>query len=148
MRIITTCMLLAIGLAACSQEAPTPPSENPAKAEVPETTDVPVAAPTTAARESTGDSIFSVSPGSFSACDATDGAVVGIAKWDVSAQGVSEVALYVESPGNARKLWLNGGATGEEKTGNWVFDQTKFTLKDRLSDKEIAQLTVVAIPCQ
>ncbi len=156
MRIFTTSFLMLIALAGCSKEAPVAPAETPTKTEVPVVADAPQApaAPTAPATsgapatlDSVGDEVFSVSPGSFAACNAQNGAVIGTAKWDVIAKGVSEVALYVESPGNAQKLWLNGGSKGEEKTGNWVFDKTRFILKDRLSDKEIAQVTVVAVPC-
>lgn len=153
-------LLLLFALVGCSQEAPVAPPEKTSNAEAadntvaaaPSTTtvDVPQAAVVDAPAtvERIGDTVFSISPGTFAVCKAVDGAVVGTAKWDVTSQGVKEVAVYVESPDNPRKLWLNGGATGEEKTGNWVFDQTKFILKDRLSDREIAQLTIVATPCE
>ncbi len=94
-----------------------------------------------------GDSTFNISPGSFLLCKAKDGAVIATAKWDVSSLGVKEVAIYVESPGNPRKLWLIGSHSGAESTGNWVFDQSRFTLIDRLSKKQLAQLAINAIPC-
>lgn len=106
---------------------------------------VPEVAPAAAA---IGDATLSVTPGSFRACEAKDGAITATARWDVTDKGVKEVAIYVESPNNERKLWLNGGATGESTTGNWVFDQSHFEMVERGTEKPIAELTVKATPCE
>jgi len=42
---------------------------------------------------------------------------------------------------------LNGGASGESTTGNWVFPDTKFVMVERGSEKPLAELTVKATPC-
>lgn len=141
---------LLLVTAGCGQEAPPAPSATPdpgaaAAAAAPSPAPAPAAAQPA---EPAGDAVLSVTPGSFRACDASNGAITATAKWDASSMGVAEVAIYVESPGNARKLWLNGGASGESTTGNWVFDQTIFTMVERGSEKPISQVTVKAVPCE
>jgi hypothetical protein len=91
---------------------------------------------------------LSLAPDSFRDCDAKGGAIIVTAKWDVTDSGSTGVAIYVESPGNDRKLWLVGGASGESQTGKWVFDKSKFTMLDKESGKLLAQRAVVAVPCQ
>lgn len=144
-KLVAIALLLAT--AGCGQEAPPAPSANPAPpAEaVAAPAPAPVAVP---AAEPVGDAVLSVAPGSFRACEATNGAITATAKWDASSKGAAEVAIYVESPGNERKLWLNGGATGESTTGNWVFDQTIFTMVERGTEKPLSQVTVKAVPCE
>ena len=136
---------LAVALASCSQGAP------PAPADASATTAATQAQPVEAAKQvqpPIGDATFSVNPGSFRTCDAQGGAITSTAKWDVSAMNVAEVSVYVTDSKGERKLWLNGGATGESTTGNWVFPDSKFELVERGSEKPLAELTVKATPCE
>lgn len=131
------------GATACSQEAP--PAPNDAAAAPPVAT-----APTEAkqVQPPIGDAMFSIDPGSFRTCDAVDGAITSTAKWDVAAKQVAEVSIYVVDAKGERKLWLNGGSSGQSTTGNWVFPDTKFQLVERESGKSLAELTVKANPCE
>lgn len=95
-----------------------------------------------------GDATFSINPGSFRTCDAENGAITATAKWDVSAKNIAEVSIFVTDTKGERKLWLNGGTTGESTTGNWVFPDSKFELVELGGEKAIAELTVKAIPCE
>jgi len=141
-KILVAAMFLA-GATACSQEAPPAPAGDAAPA------------PTTAVEAPAakqvqppiGDATFSINPGSFRTCDAENGAITATAKWDVTAQNLAEVAVYVTDAKGERKLWLNGGTVGESTTGNWVFPDSKFELVDRATEKQIAELVVKAIPC-
>ena len=92
--------------------------------------------------------MFSIDPGSFRTCDAVDGAITSTAKWDVASKQVAEVSIYVVDAKGERKLWLNGGPSGQSTTGNWVFPDTKFQLVERDGGKSLAELTVKAIPCE
>jgi len=136
-------MLLAC-VAACSQEAPPAPAGDTAA-----TPPAPAVAPAPAkqVQPPIGDATLSINPGSFRICDAENGAITSTAKWDVSARKIAEVSIYVVDPKGEKKLWLNGGATGESTTGNWVFPDTKFVMVERGSEKPLAELTVKATPC-
>ena len=136
-------MLLAC-VAACSQEAPPAPAGDTAA-----TPPAPAVAPAPAkqVQPPIGDATLSINPGSFRICDAENGAITSTAKWDVSARKIAEVSIYIVDPKGEKKLWLNGGATGESTTGNWVFPDTKFVMVERGSEKPLAELTVKATPC-
>jgi hypothetical protein len=136
-------MLLA-GVAACSQEAPPAPAGDTAA-----TPPAPAVAPAPAkqVQPPIGDATLSINPGSFRICDAENGAITSTAKWDVTAKKIAEVSIYIVDPKGGKKLWLNGGATGESTTGNWVFPDTKFVMVERGSEKLLAELTVKASAC-
>lgn len=138
---------LLVGLAGCSQEAPPAPATADAAAPVAAAPAAPVE-PVKQVQPPIGDATFSVNPGSFRTCDAQGGAITSTAKWDVTAKNVAEVSVYVTDAKGDRKLWLNGGATGESTTGNWVFPDSKFELVERGSEKPLAELTVKATPCE
>jgi hypothetical protein len=142
-RILVAAIALA-GLAACSQEAPPAPSPGDGGAPAAAAASTPAPAPQAAP---IGDATFSITPGSFRLCDAQNGAITATAKWDVAAKNVAEVSIYVTDAKGERKLWLNGGASGESTTGNWVFPDSKFDLVERASGKPLGELTVKATPC-
>lgn len=141
-RMILVALLLA-GAAGCSQEAPPASSPDPAGGAAP----VAAGAAAIQGQQEGGDGMFSLTPGSFRACDAKNGAITATAKWDVAAQGVSEVSIYVTGTKGQRKLWLDGGAAGESTTGPWVFPGSKFELVERGTEKALAEFTVEATPC-
>jgi hypothetical protein len=132
------------GVAACSQEAPPAPAGDTAA-----TPPAPAVAPAPAkqVQPPIGDATLSINPGSFRICDAENGAITSTAKWDVTAKKIAEVSIYIVDPKGGKKLWLNGGATGESTTGNWVFPDTKFVMVERGSEKLLAELTVKASAC-
>lgn len=95
-----------------------------------------------------GDALLNISSGQFAACAPPHGTVVATVRWDAAPMAAERVEIYVESPGNARKLWTNGGVSGEAETGPWVYDQTRFTLSDARSGKVLAERTLQAVPCK
>lgn len=137
-------VLLLILLSACSKEGPPPPSSDPKSS-----AEMPAQQPHQAASApvTVGDASFSITPGSFRICEAPNGAVTSVAKWDVASKGVSEVSIYVINSNGEKKLWLNGGSSGESTTGNWVFPDAKFLLVERGSEKVLGEVTVKATPC-
>lgn len=144
-KILLVAMALA-GAAGCSQEAPPASSSDAAAPPV-----AAGAAPAPAAKQvqpPIGDAMFSINPGSFRMCDAENGAIAATAKWDVSAKNIAEVSIFVIDAKGERKLWLNGGTTGESTTGNWVFPDSKFELVELGGETALAELTVKATPCE
>lgn len=79
-------------------------------------------------------------------CSQTPVAVATVT-WDVGTLAASGVSIFVESPGNPRKLWAEEAQKDEATTGKWVFEGTRFTLQDRISGAVLAQRTVDKIPC-
>jgi hypothetical protein len=68
--------------------------------------------------------------------------------WDAGALAAGGVSVFVESPGNPRKLWVEAGQKDTATTGKWVFEGTQFTLQDRVSGAVLARRAVAKIPCQ
>ena len=144
---VPVALLLACVLG-CSQEAPGPAASSPPPAAPVPADSVPApASPGALPQSSIGDAVFSLAPGSFRLCDARNGAIASTARWDATAKDIGEVSIYVIDAKGERKLWLDGGASGESTTGEWVFPDTMFQLVDRASGKPIAELTVGATPC-
>jgi hypothetical protein len=143
----------AIALAGgCSQEVPfAAPAPAPAAPTVPT---APAAASLTDdcsaasqdASESPGDDVFAITLVDKPVCSSAP-AATAVAKWNVSAANVAAVSIYVNSPGNPRKLWVDGTATGEQTTGPWVFENTCFSLLNKDTGRVLATRLVGAIPC-
>jgi len=91
--------------------------------------------------------VFSMTPDSIRACGGGNGGIVSTAKWDVTAQRIHEVAIYVIDAKGERKLWLAGGAKGEATTGKWVFPDSTFRLVGRKSGETISEIAIRALPC-
>lgn len=127
-----------LGLAGCSQEVPNVPA--PAPVTVPAAT-TPAAAP---ASVLPADSVTIELSGAD--CSETP-VVIATVGWDAGALAAGGVSVFVESPGNARKLWVEAGQKDEATTGKWVFEGTRFTLQDRVSGVLLAQRSVDKIPC-
>lgn len=137
-RVLMPAVLL--GLAACSQEVPNVPA--PA-APAPAASAGPAAA-APAADALPGDKVTVT----LAEVDCT-GTPVAVATmgWDAGALAAGGVSVFVESPGNPRKLWVEAGQKDKATTGKWVFEGTRFTLQDRLSGEVLARRAVSKIPC-
>ena len=132
-------MLAAVlGLAGCSQEVPNVPAPAPAPAA------------STAAAAPVADALpadkVSVALSDVD-CSGTPVAVATMG-WDAGALAAGGVSVFVESPGNPRKLWVEAGQKDTATTGKWVFEGTQFTLQDRVSGAVLARRAVAKIPCQ
>ena len=129
-------------LSGCSQEVPN----------VPETS-TPVATVAAAPVAGEGGNADKIPAGGMTVAlgqaDCSDGVPVAMAsiEWDAGELAPAGIAIHVESPGNPRKLWLEGRAKGRESTGKWVFAGSRFTLFDKASGQQLAQRAVGDIPC-
>jgi hypothetical protein len=135
--------LLVLSACSCSQEVPSKP----------------VAAPTAAAAQAADASTpvqrapdkldaqhLSVGLGEVD-CSSAPVAVATL-KWDAAALKVSGVSIFVESPGNEQKLWIDGGASGEATTGKWVFEHSRFIVQDKSSGEVLGTRVLDSIPCR
>jgi len=67
--------------------------------------------------------------------------------WDLSQTKVRNFSVWVEAPTQARKLWFSSFTpTGTKKTGNWVRNNTKFTITSS-DGRELTSTVVAAAPC-
>lgn len=130
---ITSVVFVLMVLASCSQEVPEP-RHGAAVDAIPQERRAAVMA-------------FEVQPDTFKACEANHGAITASVRWAVEDGSPSGVAIYVvDSQGN-RKLWLEGGASGESTTGPWVFPGTRFILTERTGGRQLADVVVKGVPC-
>jgi hypothetical protein len=127
--------IVALCLAGCSQEVPNVP------APVAAPTDAPVVAKTDALPADKVTVALSAAD-----CSETPVAVATVG-WDAGTLAAGGVAVFVESPGNPRKLWIEAGQKDQATTGKWIFEGTRFTLQDRESGEVLAQRSVNKIPC-
>jgi len=130
-----------IALAGCSQEVPNVPTPAPVPAASAPAGSAPAAAEAPAL---TADKVTVEL--SDIGCGDTPVAIATLG-WDAGALAAGGVSVFVESPGNARKLWVEAGQKDQATTGKWVFEGTRFTLQDRVSGALLAQRSVDKIPC-
>ncbi len=89
-------------------------------------------------------SVLSVTPSSMTTCVP---AAVADVHWDVSRHaGVNTVQIYIGT-GRSEKLFAEGGATGDAKTGPWVRPGTVFTAKARYSGRVLGTATIAGPTC-
>ncbi len=88
--------------------------------------------------------VLSVTPSSMAACDP---AAVADVHWNASRHaGVNTVQIYIGT-GSSEKLFAEGGATGDAKTGPWVHPGTVFTAEATDSGKMLGMVTVAGPTC-
>jgi len=51
-----------------------------------------------------------------------------LVSWDATALPADGVQIWLQSPGEARKLWTAAAAQGSERTGEWLQNGTKVIL--------------------
>jgi len=137
----TLTLAAVLALAGCSQEVPNVPAPAPAPAASTPGASAPAAA---AAPALPADKVTIGLSGVD--CAETPVAIATLG-WDAGALAAGGVSIFVESPGNARKLWAEAGQKDQATTGKWVFEGTTFTLQDRVSGALLAQRSVDKIPC-
>lgn len=124
-------------LAGCQKAAP-PADSLPAPSQ---------AGATEAAKPAANGVVFTVVPGEVHMCDGRD-RVVSEVSWQVADPAVTTVKVEVDTTTDpARKTFTAGGATGSEKTGDWVVQGVRFHLMDAATGKELASHQVAGLPC-
>jgi hypothetical protein len=126
-----------LALAGCQKAAP-PADSLPAPSP---------AGTTEAARPAATGVTFKVEPGQVHMCDGRD-RVVSKVSWQVTDPAVTTVRVEIDTATDpARKTFTAGGATGSEKTGDWVVQGVRFHLMDATTGKELASHQVAGLPC-
>ena len=133
--LLRTCLITAsLALAACS--------DTPRGVTGPQTESAAIAAPAAAPAAPVAGVSFSANPATIRRCDAKDGNATVSLSWDVKPAGIEYVTLQVGG-----KVFANGVASGSAATGEWVRDDTVFTLLDAASKKTLATLQIPFVDC-
>jgi hypothetical protein len=145
-------LLSALVLAGCGKQ-PSDTPDAPAGTAATEPTEAAPAAPAVAAIGKEGSAQegpygLTVAPGEVFQCAGRD-KVASKVNWKIEDESVgSMVEVYVIGPGQAEgKLFAKGGLKGEAETGNWVYEGTRFVVKDT-AGKELVAYQVAGLPCQ
>lgn len=86
--------------------------------------------------------VFTVTPTTIRRCDAIDGNASVALNWDVREASVGFVTILVGD-----RTFAEGSASGTSTTGNWVRDDTVFSLIDAATKKPLATLQVPFVDC-
>lgn len=143
-------LLSAVVLAGCGKQ-PSDTPETPAEAapsSAPVDTAPAVAAIGKEGSAQEGPYGLTVAPGEVFQCAGRD-KVASKVNWKIEDESVgSMVEVYVIGPGQTEgKLFTKGGLKGEAETGNWVYEGTRFVVKDT-AGKELVAYQVAGLPCQ
>lgn len=89
---------------------------------------------------------INVVPGSMVSCDS---AVEATVKWDLHGThfDAKTVDVYVDDGSNVR-LFTEGGARGEAKTGPWTRPGISFILKNKSGNEKLDEVRVSGPTCQ
>ncbi len=86
--------------------------------------------------------VFTATPATVRRCDATDGNATVSLNWDVRPASIAFVTVMVGD-----RTFAEGTSNGTSTTGNWVRDDTVFTLVDAASRKPLATLQIPFVDC-
>jgi len=88
-----------------------------------------------------------VVPGSVHACTGQD-VVASKIHWTVTNRpGLGAVQLFVSGPNSPKKLFAEGGATGEAETGKWLVARAVIELVDPNTGESLGKHTMSVLPC-
>ncbi len=108
-----------------------------------------IAAVATEVEARNGSSMLKVNPGQVFACAGRD---VTVAKldWNIDDSSIGDwVEVRVIGPGESEpKVFTRGGRQGSAETGQWVFDQTRFSVVNPATGAELVAYQVTALPCK
>lgn len=138
-------LTLCIALTACSPET-APQAEPTADATTPPPADAPPA-PQSARAEPAKSKFLTLADGAVDLCKHPNGLMATDVSWDATSAGVKEIELYLQNPGEERKLWAATIANGTERTGEWLRNGTQVFLIDRSNGAALDSLTVSERPC-
>jgi hypothetical protein len=91
--------------------------------------------------------MLTITPGVIDLCTATDGLVASKVEWDAASTGTNGIQVWLESPGEGKKLWSEAGAVGHSVTGKWLRDGSTVSLVNGETKAELAALRLTAVPC-
>ena len=95
----------------------------------------------------TANGMLTVDPATVDLCKETDGFMASKVSWNASAAGTEGVEVWLQSPGEEKKLWSASGAISSAETGRWLRDGSVVTLVNGEGAKELAKIQITSKPC-
>lgn len=90
---------------------------------------------------------LTLTPAAIPGCD-PQAKIIAVIRWHVDTPGTTAVLVEISDAGStARKLFAQGGASGEATTGQWVGNGMQFHLRDASSGKDLATQVIGHAPC-
>ena len=86
--------------------------------------------------------VFTATPASVRRCDVSGGKTSVTLSWDVRPASISFVTIMVGG-----RVFSQGDSNGTTTTGNWVQENTVFTLVDAATKKVLTTLQVPFVDC-
>lgn len=90
--------------------------------------------------------MLTVSPAIIDLCTVPEGIIAVDVSWDATSTGTDGTQVWLESPGEGRKLWSAAGAKLQARTGVWMRDGSKVILVGN-AGAELAQIQISARTC-
>lgn len=91
--------------------------------------------------------MLTVSPGVANVCGGQTEGMTAKVKWDASSVQTQGVEVWLQAPGEDKKLWSAAGVVGESKTGPWLRPGSAIFLINGENDQELAKVEITATPC-
>lgn len=91
--------------------------------------------------------MLTVDPAVVDTCSRPDNVVAARVSWNASAAGTEGIEIWLQSPGEERKLWLASGAVASEQTGPWLKDGSTVTLVNGEDKRELATVLIEGRGC-
>lgn len=134
-RLLASLVLLS-ALAGCQPDGPPPQANKPLN------TDVLEVGP-----EVSPNGMLTVDPAVVDACREPEGIVASKVSWNASSAGTEGAEVWLQNPGEEKKLWSAGGAIGASTTGRWMRNDTTVILVNGEDKRELARITIKFKPC-
>lgn len=131
-------VVLALALSACNE----PASDS---ANTGATTPAPPTTPVSLAKNSEN-GMLTVDPAIVRACPGAD-AIAAKVRWNATSAGTEGIQLWMQGPGEEKKLWSAAGAVGEGDMGPWLREGSAVILVNGEDKKELARIVIAAVPC-
>lgn len=97
--------------------------------------------------EKSDNNMLALDPAFLSLCPGTPELIAAQVTWDASATGTTGVEIWLQSPGEEKKLWAASGATGSGQTGPWMRAGSTVILLDGRDNTELARIAVGTRSC-
>ena len=140
--LLTTALVLTAG---CKPDGEPPSASQDSSVKPALTASEPVASDSLA---QISNGMLIVDPATVDLCKEPDGAMAAKVSWNASPAGTEGVEVWLQGPGEEKKLWSAGGAVSSAQTGRWLRDGSSVTLVNAENKQELARIQINSRPCK